>query len=155
MKALEGKIMKNIFSSSILASLLLLSACESNAGTGALVGGALGVGAGALVGGGGGALIGGAAGAVGGAVIGAAMDDHDRKNLNRNSPNTLGKIDRGEQLSVQDVKNMSKSGLNDEVIINQIKATNSVFNLTSNQIIDLKKSGVSQSVINYMIETGQ
>lgn len=83
------------------------------------------------------------------------MDDHDRQKLNRSSPQTMGRIDRGEPLTVQDVKNMSQNGIKDEVIINQIKATNSVFYLTSDQIIDLKKSGVSQHVINYMIQTGQ
>ncbi len=102
-----------------------------------------------------GSLIGGAAGAVGGALIGYALDEHDRAVMQERSPRTLQRIDRGEQLSIDDIKNMSKNGLKDEVIMNQIDATNSVFELSSDEIISLKKAGVSQRVINYMIETGE
>jgi len=139
----------------ILSSLLLLVSCETKTGTGALAGGAIGAGAGAAIGGGQGALIGGAVGAVAGGLVGAALDEQDRKNMEQNSPRTLNRIDRGDQLSIQDVKNMSKNGLSDEVIINQLKATNSTFELSSDEIIDLKNAGVSQRVINYMIKTGQ
>lgn len=135
-----------------LCTAVLLTGCESKAGTGALVGGGGGALVGGLAGGGTGALIGGAVGAVGGAIIGYTLDEHDRAVMEQRSPQTLKRIDNGQQLSVQDVKNMSRNGLSDETIMNQIKATNSTFNLTSDQIIDLKKSGVSQRVINYMIQ---
>lgn len=131
------------------------ASCNNSAGTGALVG----AGGGALIGGvishsAGGALIGGAAGAVGGAIIGAAIDSSDRDSLQKENPRTMKKIDRGEELSVSDIKSMAKAGLSDQVIISQIDATNSVFYLSTADIIDLKKSGVSQRVINYMIQTG-
>lgn len=134
--------------------LLLLSACESKTGTGALVGAGAGATIGAVAGGGRGALIGGAAGAVGGAIIGYLLEQEDRDRLQRQSPRTLNKIDNGEHLSVSDVKKMSKAGLSDTVIIDQIKATHSIFYLSTADIIDLKKSGVSQKVIDYMIQTG-
>jgi len=151
---LKEFLMKKIVISTTALALLLIS-CSSKAGTGALAGGAIGAGAGALIGGGQGALIGGAVGVVGGAIIGAALDESDRNNLEKNSPNTLKKIDRGEQLSLTDIKNMEKNGIKDDVIISQIQATKSTYYLTSNQIIDLKNSGVSQKVINFMIQTGQ
>ncbi len=82
------------------------------------------------------------------------IDDSDRISLQTLSPRTLKKIDNGEQLSVNDVKNMSKAGLSDETIINQIDHTKSIFYLSSADIVDLKKSSVSQRVINHMIQTG-
>lgn len=63
--------------------------CESNAGTGALVGGAAGAGLGAIIGHNShgrtaeGALIGGAAGAIGGAVIGNEMDKNEARDRDR------------------------------------------------------------------------
>ena len=139
----------------ISATLIaVLSSCENKTESGALGGAAVGVVAGGLIGGGSGALIGGAAGAVGGALIGYALDQQDRDNMQRNSPRTLQRIDKGEQLSVEDIKEMSRNGLKSKVIIDQIKATNSVFYLSSREIIDLKKSGVAEQVIDYMIQTG-
>jgi outer membrane lipoprotein SlyB len=133
---------------------MLFVGCETKTQTGALTGAAVGVGAGALIGGGGGALIGGAAGAVGGALIGMALDDADRKALETQNPRTLRKIDRGEPLNIDDIKQMSRAGIKDDVIISQIQATDSHFHLTSDEIIDLKNSGVSQRVINAMIRSG-
>ena len=135
---------------------LLLCGCATNTQTGALIGTGVGAAGGALITGSPtGALIGGAVGAAGGALVGAALDANDRKTLEENSPRTLRKIDRGEQLSISDIEQMSKNGLSDKVIIDQIDATNSVFSLTSQEIIDLKKAGVSQRVIDHMIETGK
>ncbi|HEY7118753.1 MAG TPA: glycine zipper domain-containing protein [Tepidisphaeraceae bacterium] len=62
-----------------------LAGCQTNAGTGALIGGAAGAGIGAIVGHAshghtaGGAAIGGAAGAIGGALIGNEMDKKERE----------------------------------------------------------------------------
>lgn len=134
---------------------LFLVGCESKAGTGALTGAGVGVGAGALITGTPqGALIGGAVGAAAGGLIGASLDADDREVMQQNSPRTVHRIDQGEQLSIDDVKEMSKNGLSDNVIIGQIQSTNSVYYLSTNQIIDLKNSGVSQRVIDYMIQTG-
>lgn len=136
-------------------ALLCLTGCESKAGTGALVGAGVGAIGGAAIGGSaGGAAIGAGVGAVTGAAVGAALDDSDRRALDQESPRTTRKIDRGEPLSTTDVKKMTKAGLSDDVIISQIDATRTVFHLSSADIIDLKKAGVSQRVINYMIQTG-
>jgi hypothetical protein len=85
---------------------------------------------------------------------GKALDSSDRNSLEQESPRTLKKIDTGEQLSVYDIKKMYKAGLSDDAIIGQINDTRSVFYLSSADIVDLKKTGVSQKVIQYMIETG-
>lgn len=140
----------------ILSTLILLTACESKAGTGALAGAGVGALAGGLIGGNAaGVLIGGAVGAAAGGLIGAALDEQDRKTLEHNSPQTLQRIDNRQQLTIYDIEELSKNGIHDDVIIGQIQNTNSVFYLTSDQIIELKESGVSQKVIEYMVQTGK
>ncbi len=139
----------------IFLTLVFLTSCASKTGTGALAGAGVGaIGGAAISGSAGGALIGAGVGAATGAIIGAALDASDREALDQESPGTTRKIDRGEPLSTTDIKKMSKAGLSDDVIISQIDATKSVFYLSSADIIDLKKAGVSQKVINYMIQTG-
>ncbi len=134
---------------------LFMTGCESKAGTGSLVGGAAGVGVGALISPTPqGALIGGAVGAATGAIIGASLDSQDREVMQKNSPDTVERIDHGHQLTIDDIKKMSENGLSDNVIIGQIQATNSVYYLSTNEVIDLKNAGVSQRVIDYMVQTG-
>jgi hypothetical protein len=146
--------MKKVF---ILICLLgiCLSSCESKAGTGALAGGAIGAGTGAIIGGGGGALIGGAAGAAGGAIIGAALDDQDRKIMEKTSPRTVDRMDKGEPLTINDIIKLSQGGVSDDTIIRYIQETKTTYNLSQAQINRLQESGVSQRVINYMINTGK
>jgi uncharacterized membrane protein len=139
-------------------SIMLLAAavvgCESKAGTGALVGTGVGMGAGALISPTpAGVLIGGAVGAVGGAIIGSALDANDKDNLQRNSPQTMRRIDSNKQLSIEDIKKMSKAGIADDKIIGTIQSTGSVYHLSSEEIESLKRAGVSQRVIDYMLQT--
>jgi hypothetical protein len=51
------------------------------------------------------------------------------------------------------VKALAKAGLSDEVILSQIRNTQAVYHLTAAEIIDLKNSGVSEKVIDCMINT--
>ncbi|MBS0621012.1 MAG: hypothetical protein JSS61_06100 [Verrucomicrobia bacterium] len=137
----------------ILLSLLLVG-CESKAGTGALVGGGLGAGAGALISPtAGGVLIGTAVGAATGAVIGASLDSADRDRVSESSPQTLNKIDNKEQLSLDDIIRMHNAGITDDKIIGTIDSTGSVYHLTTSDIQELKDAGVSQHVIDHMLQT--
>jgi len=83
-----------------------------------------------------------------------SLDASDRSSLEKQSPRTLKKIDNGEQLSTDDIKKMSRAGISDDTIISQIHETKSIFYLSSADIVDLKKAGISQRVINTMIQTG-
>jgi hypothetical protein len=56
-------------------------------------------------------------------------------------------------MTVDDVIALAQDSVGDEVILEQIKATHSAFQLTNNDIRDLKKSGVSERVISAMIKT--
>ena len=145
--------MKKLLTCLILGSLFLVG-CQTKTGTGALTGGALGAGAGALIGHGQGALIGGAVGAVAGGLVGAALDEQDRKIMQQNSPRTVERMDRGEPITVSDVIRLSEGGVSDETIIKYIRSTKTKYTLSQTQVERMQQAGVSQRVINYMMETG-
>ena len=54
---------------------------------------------------------------------------------------------------VADVKALVNAGLSDEVILSHIRNSQAVYHLTTAEIIDLKNSGVSEKVIDFMINT--
>lgn len=142
---------------------VLLTGCvnpdgtQNNTGTGAIIGGALGALTGAAIGGsqhgGPDALIGAAVGAVGGGLIGNSMDREQEARLRAEAPQTYTRVDQGQPLSLADVKALAKAGISEDVIVNQIANSHTVFHLSSADIIDLRDSGVSDKVINYMINT--
>jgi len=130
---------------------------QNNTGSGALIGGALGAITGAAIGGprngGAGALIGAAAGMIAGGTIGNGMDQQQQAELRARAPQTYVRVVQGEPLGIADVKNMARAGVGDDVIINQIQGSHTVFHLSSADIIDLHNSGVSDRVVNTMINT--
>jgi outer membrane lipoprotein SlyB len=147
----------------LATSTVVLTGCQNPDGTqnntagGALIGGAIGAVTGAAIGGprngGAGALIGAAAGAVGGLLIGNSMDQEQNARLRAQAPQTYVKVDQGQPLSVADVKALAKAGISEDVIINQIKNSRTVYHLSTADIIDLRDSGITDKVINYMINT--
>ncbi|MBN1915112.1 MAG: hypothetical protein JW769_04415 [Parachlamydiales bacterium] len=139
----------------IVLALGLFTGCQTKTGTGALAGGVLGAGTGALIGGGKGAAIGGAVGALSGGLIGAALDDQDRKIMEEQSPRTVQRMDRQEPLTINDIIKLAQGGVSDDTIIRYIDDTNTRYNLSEAQVDRLHKGGVSQRVINYMINTGR
>jgi hypothetical protein len=54
---------------------------------------------------------------------------------------------------VAEVKALVTAGLSDEVILSHIRNSQAVYHLTTAEIIDLKNSGVSEKVIDFMINT--
>jgi uncharacterized protein YcfJ len=155
--------MKLATASLILAtSAVVLTGCvnpdgtQNNTGTGALIGGAFGALAGAALGGrhgGTDALIGAGAGALAGGLIGNAADQEQNARLQEQAPQTYVRVSQQQPLSTTDVKALAKAGISDDVIINQITSTHTGFHLTSSDIIDLRNSGVSDKVVNFMIGT--
>ena len=140
-----------------LAMCCAFAACgcanqQNHAVEGAAVGGILGAGAGAIIGHqgghtGGGALIGGALGALGGGLLGTNMP----KAQQSQATETVAPAAQGSrQISIDEVVTMAGQGVNDDVIIDRIHASNSRFTLTPAQVDMLKMKGVSQRVINAM-----
>jgi outer membrane lipoprotein SlyB len=157
--------MKKHFVTTFGTALLIVAAgCytpegrEDRTATGALAGGAIGAGTGAIIGSqsghaGTGALIGGMIGALTGGIIGNAMDQQQRETLEQSSPQTMRRIERGAPLTLADVKALSRAGVSDDIIISQIRNSRTVFYLNTSEIIELKEAGVSNRVIDTMINT--
>jgi uncharacterized protein YcfJ len=140
---------------SIILSALILGSCASNTGTGVIAGGVIGASAGGIASGGRGALIGSAAGIIAGGLIGAALDEQDRRVMERSSPRTVDRMDRGEPLTINDVIKLSQGGVSDDTMMVYMRDTGSSYSLSQAQVRRLQDSGVSMRVINYMIETGR
>ena len=147
----------------LAASAVVLTGCvnpdgtQNNTGSGALIGGAFGAITGAVIGGprngGAGALIGAAAGAVGGGLIGNSMDQEQNARLRAQAPQTYTRVEQGQPLAVADVKALAKAGVSEDVITSQIQNSHTVYHLSAADIIDLRNSGVSDKVVNFMINT--
>jgi len=137
-----------------------VSGCMSPSGqpdytaSGALAGGATG----AIIGSlarhpGPGALVGGAVGAVVGGLIGHGMDQQQEALLRAQAPQTWQRVAQGQPLGLADVKALAKAGVSDDLIISQIRNSHTVYHLGAADIIELKNSGVSERVIDFMINT--
>jgi len=135
----------------LIAGTMLLLGCESKAGTGALVGGGGGAVIGGIVGGPEGAIIGGAAGAIAGGIVGAVLDNQEQKKLRESYPHTYQRLEKGETLSVDDIINLHKAGIDASKIISLIQKTESRFALNNHQTGKLRADGVPERVINYMM----
>lgn len=120
---------------------------------GALLGGLLGAGVGAAVGDKNnnalpGALVGGAIGAVTGAAIGDSVD----RDIERNRQQVAAQYQQRQAagISPEDVINMSRAGLSEDVIAGQIRATGVSRSLNVNDLIYLRNQGVPDGAIRAM-----
>ena len=136
---------------------LAATGCHSPyyADQGALAGGLGGAGLGAIIGSatghtGAGAAIGAAAGALTGGAVGGALDDIDAKNraqiaaATRRPPSAV---------SVNDVIAMSRSGVNEQLIVNQLASNGLQRPLQANDVIYMQQNGVSPHVISVVQQT--
>jgi len=161
---MNKKLMKTTTISLILAgSAVVWTGCVNpdgspdNTGTGILSGAAIGARTGAAIGGhrnaGPDALFGATAGAIAGGLIGHAADQQQQARLQAQAPQTYVRVTQQQPLTVADVKAMVRAGIAEDVVINQIASTHTGFRLSSADIIDLRDSGVSDKIVNYMINT--
>jgi hypothetical protein len=60
---------------------------------------------------------------------------------------------RVQPMGLPDIKMLAKSGVSDEVILSQIRNSHTVYRLSAADILDLKDAGVSEKVIDFMINT--
>ena len=125
----------------------------SNTERGALAGGGLGAGAGAIIGSAtrhtaGGALIGGALGAVAGGLTGNAIDKSEQRQQARLAAATAQPA--RPPLTLNEVVQLTQQHVSEEIIINQIRTSNTMFQLTVDDVLMLKENGVSDSVVREM-----
>jgi hypothetical protein len=98
-------------------------------------------------------LIGAAVGAVAGGLIGHSLDQQQQQQLRQQAPQTYVRVDQGQPLGVADVKALAVASVSDDVIISQIRNSRTVYHLSAADIIDLRNAGVSNRVIEFMINT--
>jgi outer membrane lipoprotein SlyB len=110
--------------------------------TGAVVGHAVGnTGAGAVIGTGVGALAGG--------LTGNAVEESEQRNQAR----AAAAQQAARQLGLTDIVQMTQGKVSDSVIISQIRATNSIYQLSPTDIQWLKDNGVTDAVVVEMQQT--
>ncbi len=140
----------------VVLAPLFFSGCATNTGTGAVVGGATGAGVGALVGSatghaGAGAAIGAGVGALTGAVVGNSVDEQEKRNRALIEAQ-IGRSMAG-RVTKEDVIAMTQNRIDENVIINHIRAHGMAYPLSTNDIIMLQQQyGVSPRVIQTMQE---
>jgi hypothetical protein len=132
---------------------LWLSGCCSPyaADRGALTGGLLGAGTGAVVGHalgstGAGAAIGAGVGALSGAAIGSHIDETEARNRALIAQQ-LGREIAANAVTINDVIAMTQAHVNEDLIVNHIRAHRMAAPLTTNDLINLPRYGVSPRVI--------
>jgi surface antigen len=135
-----------------------LAGCATNTETGMLVGGAGGAAAGAAIGSasghaGSGAVIGGAIGLIGGGMVGNSMDQADRRHDVQYEYSAT--ASPAAPITRDDIVAWSRQGAGDEVIIDRIERSGSVFHLTAADEDTLRDQGVSDDVLRAMKETGR
>jgi hypothetical protein len=124
---------------------------ERGAAIGGALGTATGLGVGALTGSPKtGAFVGGLGGAGLGALAGSHKDDRERRErdiINANAVAAAEAQAQQQRMGLSDVMDMARKGHDDQIIINQIQATGSTFQLTPSDLDMLKNNGVSPRVI--------
>lgn len=121
---------------------------------GALLGGLLGAGTGAVIGEaldnpGAGAAIGAGVGALTGAAVGQELDDMEARNRAM-IEQQLGRQVAATAVTVDDAVTMTRAGVDDELIINHVRAHGVAAPLQASQLIYLQQQGVSTRVISAM-----
>ena len=141
----------------------LLVGCQTKAGTGAVIGGGTGALAGGIIGnhnghGAGGALIGGAIGALTGGLIGHSMDKSDEKDRQAEERNNSYRSSYGPapaKVTKEEVADWSRRGVRDDIIIDRIDRSGTVFTLNGADENRLRDAGVSEDVIRAMKDTAR
>jgi len=144
-----------------LALALLSTGCQNTktrAGEGTVIGGVLGAAAGGIIGhqghhAGEGLAIGAAAGAVTGAIVGSQIDKPAQSSPAQAAATQSTQSAQAvnpNQITIQQIVDLAKQGINENVIIDKIRLSNSKFSLTPDDVDYLKKQGVSQRVIDVM-----
>jgi hypothetical protein len=100
-----------------------------------------------------GALVGGAVGAVIGGLIGHGMDQEQEAQLQAQAPQTLQRVEQGQPLTIADVESLVRAGIGDDLVISQIRNSRTIYHLNTADILGLKNAGVSERVIDFMINT--
>jgi hypothetical protein len=135
--------------------------CQNNTQRGAAVGGIGGAALGAIVGKAtgntaAGAAIGGLGGAAAGALVGNSEDVAEQRDANARQAAYEHNLRVRQERAVtnRDVIDMARDGVSDAIICNAIRTRGGNFNTSPQSIVYLQRSGVSDTVIQAMQNTG-
>lgn len=65
------------------------------------------------------------------------------------------KMMHSDDLSLYDIKSLSRAHVSDGVILRYLRDRGTVYNLNSDDVGGLRKAGVSQSIVDYMLQTSR
>lgn len=85
--------------------------------------------------------------------VSSLLGRSDLYQISQKAPETWKRLTAKETLTVADVKALSHLNVPDAAVIDQMRCTNCVFYLTTSDIVELRKEGVSPHVINYMLQS--
>jgi hypothetical protein len=71
------------------------------------------------------------------------------------SPSAAQPAPSGAPLTVEEVVKLSRGGFSDDVIITKIKKNGRAFDLSTDELLEIKKAGVSDSVVKYLLDPSQ
>ena len=63
------------------------------------------------------------------------------------------KMMHGDNLSVYDIKALARAHVNDGIILRYLRDQGTVYDLNSDDVTGLREAGVSQSIVDYMLQT--
>ena len=143
----------SLWSAGLTLAAALMNGCASDThtGEGAVVGGLLGAGTGAIVGHamgntGAGAAIGAGVGALSGAAIGHGQDEIEARNRALIAQQMGRQVSAG-AVTPNDVIAMTRGGVNEELILNHIRSHGLAAPLQPQDLIALQQQGISPRVI--------
>jgi len=79
--------------------------------------------------------------------------DYERVQESGVSSAVYDKMVHGDALSLYDIKALARAHVSDGVILRYLRDHGTVYSLNSDDVAGLRKAGVSQSVIDYMLQT--
>ncbi len=156
---LSRRIIERLVAVSLMAAACF--GCQNNTQRGAAVGGIGGAALGAIVGKAtgntaAGAAIGGLGGAAAGALVGNSEDVAEQRDANARHAayeHNL-RVRQARAVTNGDIVQMASSGVSDSVICNEIRTRGGNFDTSPQSIVYLQRSGVSDTVIQAMQNTG-
>jgi hypothetical protein len=63
------------------------------------------------------------------------------------------KMVHGDALSLYDIKALTRAGVNDGIILRYMRDQHTIYSLNSDDVTSLRHAGVSQSIVDYMLQT--
>ena len=81
--------------------------------------------------------------------------DYQRVQSSGVSSAVYDKMVHGDDLSLYDLKALSRAGVSDAIILRYLRDRGTAYYLNSDDVTGLRKAGVSQSIIDYMLQSSR